>query len=355
MIPASAGGPRAGLVEDLPSAVDSSAAPGRLRLASLWRDAFGALAVVAFVELLVLRLGTRTFIHIPGLDAAAGPLSVVSGFGRFAYYLSVALLLAALFVAGSVLAGSRTTVSRMALAGVALFVVGGFAGLAGLPIVSATATLTAVMLCAPAAARVSRARLCVVGAFVVGFMAFGLHALTQIAGQAGLGSMRVTWLLGVGEIATAVFAIATPWLVRSTKTVSSGRLRSHSPDMWAVSAGVILAVLVAALRLSGTATGQILSLWNFGLAGFLPGVLYITAAGALAYSGVALFRAGRRGEAAALALLVAGGAGMHSTYQSGLVVAGLVLFTLVGGTPAEDRTDGPAVESTPLDCSPASV
>ncbi|MCC7078290.1 MAG: hypothetical protein IT198_14300 [Acidimicrobiia bacterium] len=345
MIAASAGGPRAGTVADLPSTVDASPVSARLRLAGLWRDAFGALAVVVLVELLVLRLGTRTFIHIPGLDAAAGPLSAVSDFGRFAYYLSVALLLAALLVAGSALAGSRNTASRMGLAGIVLLVVGGCAGLAGMPIFSTIATLTAVMLCAPAAACVSRARLYVVGAFVVGFMAFGLHALTQIASQAGLGSLRVTWLLGFGEIATTVFAVATPLLVRSTKTASSGRLRSHGADLWAIGAGVGLAVLVAALRLSGTATGQILSLWNFGLAGFLPGVLYVAAAGSLAYSGVALFRAGRRGEAAALALLVAGGAGMHSTYQSGLVVAGLVLFALVDRTPVQDHTERPEVES----------
>ena len=83
---------------------------------------------------------------------------------------------------------------------------------------------------------------------------------------------------------------------------------------------------------------KILLLWNVGLAGYLPSVLYGIAAGAVVYTIVVLRATGRRTSAIGLALLFMGGIGLHSTYQTGLVLAGLAL--LGAADPSDRAIDG---------------
>lgn len=300
-----------------------------LSLGEAWRLGFGALGAAALAELLVLRLGSRTVIHIPGLDSLAGPLTAVSTIGRYLYYVAAVLLVISLAIGVRALAAAPSRAVRLAAAGVVTFGAGAVAGLFGWSLLSAVLTLAGVMLCLPAAAHRSARDRVVLGAFTIAFVAFGLHTLVQLAAQAGYGSLQVTWLLGIGEISALVFALGSPWLTKPAR----GRL-----DRVALGTGVIVAALVGAMGLSGSSTGQILALWNFGLGGYLPLVAYGAGAGAIAYTGVAMMRAGRRAEAVALLLLVCGGAGLHSTYQTGLVVAGLALFSLA---PAEQALPAP--------------
>src|SRR5690606_648435 len=76
----------------------------------------GWTAMAALTELLLLRIGTRTFVHIPGLDLLSGPLAIVAETGRLAYYLTVVLVMA--LAGGSVAALVRgNTASPLLLTG----------------------------------------------------------------------------------------------------------------------------------------------------------------------------------------------------------------------------------------------
>ncbi len=60
----------------------------------------------------------------------------------------------------------------------------------------------------------------------------------------------------------------------------------------------------------------------------LPSVAYAGAAGCLAATLAALARARNGLAVAGLVLLVTGGIGLHSTYQSGLVITGMALLAM---------------------------
>ncbi len=79
---------------------------------------------------------------------------------------------------------------------------------------------------------------------------------------------------------------------------------------------------------SGGSTSRILLLWNEGLSGTLPGTVYAVAAGTLTIAFVALLQGRHYLAAMAIVLLVAGGLGLHNTYQSGLVIAGLAVLAV---------------------------
>ena len=137
------------------------------------------------------------------------------------------------------------------------------------------------------------------------------------AAQAVAGSERVlggAWPALGGEILAVGAAIGAPLLV--------GHVRSRSALAWAAAVG---GSVYAGLLVNGP-TVKILLLWNFGVAGYLPSVLYGIAAGAVTYTIVALCATGRRTSAIGMALLFMGGIGLHSTYQTGLVLAGLALL-----------------------------
>ena len=88
------------------------------------------LLVAVVVELVLLRTGTRTLIHIPGLgrfDVSIGALAEV---GRFAYYMAVVLVISALiYVALALWPGGRSSRALSAL--VVLFIFAAAAGRLG--------------------------------------------------------------------------------------------------------------------------------------------------------------------------------------------------------------------------------
>jgi hypothetical protein len=92
---------------------------------------------------------------------------------------------------------------------------------------------------------------------------------------------------------------------------------------------------------ANSSTTKILLLWNFGLPGALPAIAYGLALGAFACTMAVLWRGGDRLAVAALALLVAGGIGLHSTYQSALVVTGLAVLGLAAEPAYGWRSTGP--------------
>jgi hypothetical protein len=90
----------------------------------------------------------------------------------------------------------------------------------------------------------------------------------------------------------------------------------------------VAAVVFAAFLGNGGATARFLLLWNEGLSGALPSVAYAGASGCLAATLVALVKARNGLAAAGPVLLVTGGIGLHSTYQSGLVITGMALLAM---------------------------
>ncbi len=53
---------------------------------------------VAALELIILRLATRTAIHIPGISRIESPYRTTAEIGRLAYYVSVVLVVTVLVV-----------------------------------------------------------------------------------------------------------------------------------------------------------------------------------------------------------------------------------------------------------------
>jgi hypothetical protein len=147
--------------------------------------------------------------------------------------------------------------------------------------------------------------------FGLGFAASGVYTALPTLAQPGTTIEQPGWLLEAAEVLGLGFALSAPLLVGTW----SGRTARWA----AVSAGVLVLVMF----LGNGSTSRFLLLWNAGLSGPFPGILYAAAAGTLTLACVGLLRSGRRLEAAGLLLLVSGGIGLHSTYQSALVVTGL--------------------------------
>jgi hypothetical protein len=272
------------------------------------------LVAASVFELLILRIGTRTAIHIPGIEEVAGPYRTVAAAGRLAFFVAVVMLAMLLVrVAHDLYRDGQTH------AAVALFMFVVVAGLGGLRVVGndvLAPTVTAIItsLSVAVLARQRLAVKVVVGLLVVAFLTSALHALPQ--GGFGGDLPRLAELLAV------------------TAAISSGPLvRRGLGDAWfpvgrlAWASGIVGLVVTSAI-IASPSTVHILMLWNFGLTGGLPAIAYGLAA---ASAVVAVGSSVRRGQpllALALTLVFLGGVGLASTYRSGLVVAGLGLLGL---------------------------
>lgn len=273
----------------------------------------GLLLAAGSTELLLLRIGTRTAVHIPGVDALSGPLRTVAEAGRLAFYLAVVLLVALLILLVAD-AGDRITAGS-----VAAFL--GAAGLARAGLLPAHLLGVAllgilVLLVAPMRHRLPEAL----------FALLYVLAFVVAAGDQLVGSGRAGLPLLAEGLAVAA-GLAAPLAVRRSK------LR-RIPLVAGLATG---SLVTAALALSPWTT-KILLLWNFGLAGSLPAVAYGLAAGCLAYAVAAAMQTDRHRLAWGLGLLVLGGVGLLSTYQSGLTVAGLALTGRAVTEAEPDRT-----------------
>jgi hypothetical protein len=155
------------------------------------------------------------------------------------------------------------------------------------------------------------------------FMLVGTHTVLQLATADGLlppvGSSA--GLLLLGEIFAVGAALLTPALVKRT-------------DRLAGAAALVAAVLLFGMLTASGSTLRILMLWNMGLGGWLPNVMYSASAAALTYTLLAAWRAQKHDLALGILLLASGGLGLHSTYQSGLAIAGFTVLALAAATPS---------------------
>lgn len=277
----------------------------------IWAGA--GLVAAAGLEFLLLRIFTRTAIHIPGIQELRTPYLVLAETGRIGYFSATVLL--ALLLVGLVplIARSRTSVAWVAALGIATYGIVAAMAAAGSADGTSLAfiSLVAVILTAPWAVRSLPAR----GVLPVALYAsaFTLAAVFAI-GQATTDPILTDSALLVAAEALALgFAALSPLLVQRRDRFALG-----------VSVGVGL-VTVAAL-IGNESTSKVLALWSVGLAGSFPAVFYGVAAGGAAYATLASWRAGRQVFAIGLILLLMAGIGLHSTYQTGLAVTGLALL-----------------------------
>ena len=303
--------------------------PGTVGVRSHAGPLTAGLAVAAVAELLILRTFTRTAIHIPALEAMQGPYEVLAFMGRYAYFLSVALLLLALPVLAWSLALDQRPGRRVAASAVGLFLLtsgAAAAGLGGRVTLDLASLLAVVSLAGLAAGGWRLSGALPFGMLAVAFISSGGYTVLQTASQEGGGSIHASWLLSVGELSGAAFALSLPLLAR------------RRVDRPSVVVGVAVGVVAFAMFVGGgETTSRILLLWNAGLSGTLPGTVYAAGAGALALTFVALLRGREMLAAMAVALLVTGGLGLHNTYQTGLVVAGLAALCLAAGGASRDE------------------
>ncbi|MCZ7536583.1 MAG: hypothetical protein M5T61_12215 [Acidimicrobiia bacterium] len=289
--------------------------------------------VAGVVELASLRIFTRTAIHIPALEQLHGPYEVVSTLARYAFFVSVLLLGANLAIVASERLGSVAHGRRVggALAAAFLLVAAGArAGL--LDGVALAASLSTVVAGAAVGAAASRGGLERVALALLGLahLLAAAHGIVQDGARYGWRMDNGGGLLLAGET-SALLAM-----------VVAGAAWGRSPSRMQVVAGGGAALLVLGALVANGSTVKILLLWNFGLAGYYPSIVYAAAAAALTLA----FTGARRDPdplvLAGLVLLVVGGLGLHSTYQSGLVILGFLLLT-------EQRRTSLSLGNRPLD------
>lgn len=269
------------------------------------------LAVASVIELAILRTFTRTAIHIPALEQMQQPYEWLAGTGRYAYFVSLALLLPVLALLAVRVASLHHRAKWLAVFSLAVF--GLSAGLSAAGALSATAlgattVWTVLLLSSAVGVALGAPRASAIPAVCLG-VAFALSgAYTLLPGFEV--HAQPAWLLDGAELFAVAFALSLPLVV-------AGR------DRPAVIAGLCVGCLALAVFLGNGSTSRFLLLWNVGLAGTLPSFVYAAAAGTLSFAAVQLHRSGSVMAGLGVVLLVTGGIGLHSSYQSALVVAGL--------------------------------
>ena len=276
------------------------------------RPLLTALAAAVVVELVLLRLGTRTLIHIPGLGRFEDPIRIVAEVGRFAYYLAVVLLFGSLvtlayrgfqerspkgYVVGAALVGFLLVASAGRLEIIPPALVGGYVSLA----------MVIVLIFGWRGWRSVPLLMFVVAALAAGWSALGQGV------AAGLTGDQVDTLLLNAEISLVLAGITAPLLLL------------QPPTRTALSGGVATAILTTVILVAANSTMSILLLWTVGVPGWLPSIAYGVAIGGLVVTGWSALTSGEWPVGLGLMLLVAGGVGTISTYQSGLVLAGLLV------------------------------
>jgi hypothetical protein len=271
---------------------------------------------VAVVELVLLRIGTRTLVHIPGVDVIAGPLAWLSEAGRFAYYLALVLIVGVGMALAASWWVSRSPGRWLEILSLVIFVVGAVAGAIGAvdPGVVGWAGLAALLPLVVGSIGIGRGAIPLL-LWTAAVWSSGLAVLLQGRGG-GLTGDAVAGFLQAGDILAVAGAVAFPLLL--------GRRPSRGPLV----TGVVVAGVVGALLTWVSSTTAILALWAFGVTASLPPLIYGMAAAGMAVTVHQAVLDRNRRVAAATLLVLAGGIGLVSTYQTGLVLVGLGMVSI---------------------------
>ncbi len=292
----------------------------------------GLLCIFALGELVLLRIGTRTLIHIPGLGRFEAPINILAELGRFAYYLAVVCLVTTLTLLAH--QGLRIRTPRLVVIGIGVLAFlaaagAGRLGVVSVPIVGWSSVAALVVVCA---ASWQGLRTVPIAFFILGWVAAGWTVLGQGVGG-GLSGRQVDGFMLAAEISLILSAITVPLLLKGP------------PPRLAILAGLGATVVSAGAFVSGSSTLSILVLWNLGVPRWLPGLAYSLALGSLVATLWSAFSSGQRSTVLGLVLLTAGGIGTISTYQTGLVLTAVLLLgsTVIGTVP--DPTGPPYIRT----------
>jgi hypothetical protein len=278
------------------------------------------LVASVLAELFLLRTATRTLIHIPGIGDLEAPIRVVAEAGRFAYYLAVVSVVVTLAILG--FAHVRSAVPRRVVAGVATLAfllvaaVGRFEGVA--PRTAGWLTLAVLVVVTSMTWRGIGS--IPIGLFILGSVAAGWSSLGQVVGS-GLTGAQVDMLVLAAESLLVLSGATAPLLL------------GRPPTRSALIAGAGATALVAGAFAGGASTFSIMVLWNLGVPGWLPGIAFALAFGGIVTAVWSAMASGDRVTAIGIVLLLGGGVGLISTYQTGLALAAILLL-------AEPRTMG---------------
>jgi hypothetical protein len=273
----------------------------------------GALAVAALAELLLVRVGSRTAIHIPALPALRKPYALMTEAGDVVLVLAQSLAIVTLAAAAAEgwLRGDWRGRAVMALTGAFAVAATAIRFGWGPPGLWQWATLATVA--SLAAASAGGRRTPALACFTAAGLLIGGHTAIQSLGVAPGEAGR--WMLWLGEAAALAIPLAAAVAVRPR-----GRRR------WFAAGAAGVAATAAMAGPSGW-TLRFLTLWNLGLAGTFPPFAY----GIAVATGAASFAAAPRSVWVPVALLAASGLGLHNTYQSALAVAALATLLLAQG------------------------
>jgi len=267
------------------------------------------------IELVALRLLTRTAIHIPGLERVEIGYRIVSEVGRLAFGAGVVLIVS-LIVAAAIDAGVRdrrgTALVLSAFLTVATLAAVGAVGDIALSIATTLAVAAVPIVCAPRGSkRQSLARI----SPTLFAAAFVVAALPTIAREV-VPDLSVP-VIGMWQAAEALAIIAGIALVAR----APGPLKRNSALL-----GSAAGILVLASLISQPSTVEILMLWNIGLAGYFHPLIYSAGTACVVYAAHGAWTLGDRSVAIGAALVVAGGIGLHSAIQSAAFLMGVVIL-----------------------------
>ncbi len=267
------------------------------------------------VELVALRILTRTAIHIPGLERVSVVYRVVSEAGRLAFGASVVLVFA-LFVTVAI---NQAATGSVGLASIlSLFLV--FSALAAMGAIVETATdvvtIAAILAVPGLCMSLRQGRWWTLLSPVLLVAAFTTAAIpTMMNKWAPEIDVPVVGLWHLAEALAIAAGIAL--LARAVTSVSRRSV------VYASAAGaIVLLTLVAE-----PSTTQTLMLWTVGLAGYFPPALYALSFACVVYAAHRTWVAGDRSVTIGMTFVLAGGIGLYSTIQSAAFLMGIAILS----------------------------
>jgi hypothetical protein len=297
-----------------------------------------ATLLAAGTELVLLRLISRIGVHIPALPWLRGMYEAAVAAGNVAFpvatVLAAALLAAlALRLAGRARAAALAVITVLGFQVWLLAAPTGAAGAALHAFLLAGALPAIVLAAAPAGLR--RGPLVFLG------LVAGGQALAAVqAGSAQLAS------LGGRALPLEVAVLGEPLLLAALLAAPA----LLAPPRWpraALIGGGVAALVAAGMMLGNGSTARILAIWTFGVQMPAPWPLYALAAGTLAATAIAHWRAGRIAASAGLLLLALGGFAPPSSYQADLMLAGLVLLAFPQSAARAEAPEPSRIERSP--------
>jgi hypothetical protein len=280
-----------------------------LRVLSLW------LGIAVVVELVLLRTGTRTLVHIPGLGRYELSIGILTEAGRFAFYLAALLAAVVLVYLTRSLWLARTPRDKTIATLISVFLLGAALGRMGWVGSSTVGWLSLCVLVGLAAVMCRGVRSIPVVLFVAASVSAAFSVLAQGPGG-GVSGQTVDTSILAAEALLILSGLTSPLLI--TGNVPKGA--------W-VACVAVFAIIAAGFSIGGS-TLAILTLWNLGVPGWFPPLAYGIACGGLTMTLWTTIANRETLTSVGLILMVGGGVGMISTYQTALAIAAVTILGL---------------------------